>query len=354
MNKVTSLPPDLRTSVRRQSMGRAAATHADVAAIQIEDERATDWWGSIYRGLASWMVSTLVHLFLMITLAVITFGVAGRQTISLEMDATKPVDSMVMLDVVIDAPDPNRLAVEIPEPAATSLSSELDESNLVLSEVVDTYAPTAISDPYQSISGAGVDDSLLDEIERLRGSGAQFFGIKGVGSRFVFIIDCSGSMDEYRRWKRAVRELKRSINNLVEPQQFLVLLYNSQCYTMNDRPPGLVPASAENQRNAIRWLARQEPLGSTYVAQALENAFELKPDAIFLLSDGEFDDLQMVWTVLAHYNGVQNGGVRHRENYEAIKDVIPVHTISLGGKGGAWTMQEIAEKNEGTFTIIDD
>lgn len=335
-------------------MGRAAATRVNVAAIQIDEERPTNWWDSIYRGLTSWMVSTLVHLVLMVALAVVTFGVAGRQTISLELDTTSPTESMVMLDVVIDSPQQDQIALEIPEPAVAPLSSPLEESELVLSDVVDTLAPMAMSDPYESISGTGVDDTLLAEIEQLRGSGAQFFGIKGSGTRFVFIIDCSGSMDEYRRWRRAVRELKRSINNLVEPQQFLVLLYNSRCYTMNDRPPKLVPASAENQRIAIRWLSRHEPLGSTFVSQALESAFELKPDAIFLLSDGEFDDLQMVWTVLAHYNGINQGGVRHRENYEAVKDVIPVHTISLGGKGGAWTMQEIAEKNEGTFTIIDD
>ena len=34
--------------------------------------------------------------------------------------------------------------------------------------------------------------------------------------------------------------------------------------------------------------------------------------------------------------------------------VIPVHTISLGGKSGAWTMKEIAQQNEGTHTIVKD
>ena len=161
-------------------------------------------------------------------------------------------------------------------------------------------------------------------------------------------------MDEYKRWRRATRELKSSINNLMEPQEFLVLLYNSYTVAMNNRAPKLVTANRENQTAAINWLTKQQPGGTTYVATSLKKAFELRPDAIFLLSDGEFDDLPLVEAVLQHFNGNLAGQAENRSYERLPEEMIPVHTISLGGKSGAWTMQKIAEQNQGTYTVIDD
>ena len=321
----------------------------------VEDEGSPapgSLWMRLYRFLASWLISTVVHLSLLIVLAVVSFGVSGKSPISLELDSNAIAPEAVSFDVVISGEPAESLQLEIPDDGAPQ-RVESPEPELALSDVLAPSSAMPPLDPYQPISGSGIERSLAKLAEEASGEGVNFFGVKGKGNRFVFIVDCSGSMDEYRRWRRAVRELQRSLHNLVEPQQFFVLLYNSNCYTMNNRPPRLVKATEENQKLAIKWLRKHQPIGSTYVAQALENAFLLKPDAIFLLSDGEFDDLRETWQVLAKYNGPQ--GRRHQSTYSPLTlDVIPIHTISLGGKSGAWTMQEIAEQNEGTFTVIED
>ena len=224
--------------------------------------------------------------------------------------------------------------------------------------VCNRLSPTTgpVFDDYETISQSGIDERLDAGDSVSDGDGAQFFVVKGYGTRFVFIIDCSGSMEDYRRWKRAVHELKRSINGLLDAHQFVILLYNFEMTPMNNQPAKLVVASPANQRSAIKWLQKQKPMGATYVATALQQAFELSPDSIFLLSDGDFDDLPMVEMVLQHYNGRAElrGALNGSTLAERHHQPIPVNTISLGGASGTRTMRRIAEQNHGVFKLIED
>lgn len=304
------------------------------------------------RGMTGWMISMVLHLTLILLLAVVTLGVAGKKPISLLIDQPVSSDDLVTFDIVIDTDAGSDLQMEIESTEPIQLSTEEDLAP-VLTDALKVTGPQTLQDDYEQISSSGIE-RILNSANDGTNKGVKFFGVKGKGSRFVFIIDCSGSMDEYGRWRRAVRELKSSINNLMEPQQFLVLLYNSYTVGMNNQDARLVTASRENQTIAINWLAKQTPFGNTYVATSLKTAFEIRPDAIFLLSDGEFDDLALVKSVLQHYNGPQ-GKSNQTSTLESPPDhMIPVHTISLGGKSGAWTMREIAEQNQGTHTAIDD
>lgn len=304
------------------------------------------------RGMTGWMISMVLHLAVILLLAVFTLGVAGKKPISLLINQPASSDDLVTFDIVIDADAGADLQLEIETAKPMELVEEQDLEP-VLTDALQVTGPQSLRDDYEPISSSGVE-RILNSANDGNREGAQFFGVKGKGSRFVFIIDCSGSMDEYNRWRRAVRELKSSINNLMEPQQFLVLLYNSYTVAMNNQDAKLVKANRENQATAINWLTKQTPFGSTYVATSLKTAFEIRPDAIFLLSDGEFDDLALVKSVLQHYNGPQGRSDQVSSLESPPRRKIPVHTISLGGKSGAWTMRDIAEQNHGTHTVIDD
>ncbi|MCH2181478.1 MAG: hypothetical protein MK108_05685 [Mariniblastus sp.] len=315
-------------------------------------ETESTWWSHTVRGMTGWMISMVVHLTLILLLAVFTLGVAGSKPISLQIDSPSNSEDLVTFDVVIDANTGADLQMnmETPEPVEVTREEELAP---LLTDALELTGPQSLQDDYEPISSSGVERILSQTTEGAT-EGVKFFGVKGKGSRFVFIIDCSGSMDEYRRWRRAVRELKTSINNLMEPQKFLVLLYNSYTVAMNNQDARLVIANRENQTIAINWIGKQTPFGNTYVATSLKTAFELRPDAIFLLSDGEFDDLALVKTVLQHYNGSGGNASQVASLGSPLDRMIPVHTISLGGKAGAWTMRQIAEQNQGTHTVIDD
>ena len=341
------LPPGVTESFTKIDPDASSPTPASG-----QPEEAGSWISNTIRGMTGWMISMVLHLTLILLLAVVTLGVAGRETISLLMDNTPSAKEMVTFDIVIDGDSAPKMDMQIDQTEPIPLTDAADIAPM-LTDALSVSGAQALTDEYESISSAGIERSF-DSTEDGATAGVKFFGVKGKGTRFVFIIDCSGSMDEYKRWRRATRELKSSINNLMEPQEFLVLLYNSYTVAMNNRAPKLVTANRENQTAAINWLTKQQPGGTTYVATSLKKAFELRPDAIFLLSDGEFDDLPLVEAVLQHFNGNLAGQAENRSYERLPEEMIPVHTISLGGKSGAWTMQKIAEQNQGTYTVIDD
>ncbi len=117
---------------------------------------------------------------------------------------------------------------------------------------------------------------------------ATFFGIRARGRFFIYVVDCSGSMIDDNRLVRAKSELRHSVFSLQPPQRFLVIFYN-------DRPlaqPGGLPHPADlgDKYRFNEWLRLIEPDGETDPRGAMAQALSLRPDAVFLLSDGEFPD----------------------------------------------------------------
>src|SRR5439155_9254736 len=113
-----------------------------------------------------------------------------------------------------------------------------------------------------------------------------FFGVRARGQVFVYVVDCSGSMADDQRLLRAKQELRRSIMTLRFPQRFLVIFYNDRPWPM----PGGIPRSADPEAWAqtSAWLSLIDAQGDTDPRGALALALGLRPDAVFLLSDGAF------------------------------------------------------------------
>jgi hypothetical protein len=136
--------------------------------------------------------------------------------------------------------------------------------------------------------GSGPDD-LADWNELPAWRKVSFFGMRARGQFFVYVVDCSESMIDDDRLPRATIELRRSVFALREPQKFEVIFYNSESIPM---PGGPRPRTADqNAKNLLRsWLRLIEPIGGTDPRPALKQALALRPDAVFLLSDGAFPD----------------------------------------------------------------
>jgi hypothetical protein len=137
-------------------------------------------------------------------------------------------------------------------------------------EPVDRYSP---------------DIAEWDEVPAWRRT--SFFGIRARGQFFVYVVDCSGSMIEEDRMPRATIELRRSVFALQEPQRFEVIFYNSESIPM---PGGPIPRTAglQAKNQLLAWLRLIEPDGGTAPLLSIKQALALRPDAVFLLSDGEF------------------------------------------------------------------
>ncbi len=315
--------------------------------------------GSVFSGslgvIRSLLVSTTLHLILLLSLAYLGFrsGDSNTQVIlefseipAVEMMKTEiefqaiAVDDPVELELVEQTPsESDSLDLEFPTIPLemmefVNLKNLFESGDEVLGDLEREFG---VGEGNGSGNGAGEKPS--------GGAGAKFFGVNSNGTRFVFVIDCSGSMSG-RRWYRAVKELNTAIDELGVDQQFLVLLYNSGTYVMMDRilnEARLVRATEENKVDFRRWLRRQHTQGGTFPSKAMYAALRLYPDAIFLLSDGELQDGTQ--QLLPRWNVAVLDSDQSRPR-------IPIHTISLGrSRRGQETLKAIARQNDGNFTL---
>jgi uncharacterized protein with von Willebrand factor type A (vWA) domain len=194
-----------------------------------------------------------------------------------------------------------------------------------------------------SSTGRGLGDLDSDALGRevggrsdtAQGIGqADFFGITAGGSRFVFVVDMSGSM-EGTRMRRARNELRRSIQSLNESQQFFVVFFNTQAHPMPAR--GMLPATRENVSEIVRWFDKVKPQGNTYPFAALLMAIQFRPDAVFLLSDGEFDPVIVDQVLLSQRDDEQR---------------VPIHTIGFTSREGEAVLRVLSEKSGGTYRFV--
>lgn len=124
-------------------------------------------------------------------------------------------------------------------------------------------------------------------------SAASLFGVTGIGSRIVYVIDRSDSMngDGGRPLLAAKNELIRSLDALKQSQFFQFVLYNEE-----PRPY----RGADSAGNAVQMIQAEKPaikraqayiesiaaFGGTNHADALRIALRMRPDVIFFLTDG--------------------------------------------------------------------
>lgn len=169
-----------------------------------------------------------------------------------------------------------------------------------------------------------------DGPEDSTGTPITFFDIKARGKVFVFVIDCSGSMGG-GRLARAKSELRRTIASLRFPQQYLVIFYNDLARVM----PGGVPRSGDAVATARleAWMSTVEAFGGTDPLSAMQMAIGINPDAVFLLSDGEFP----------------RGTVEQINARNDAKSRVPVHCVNLGGAEGSSSLKRIAEHSGGNY-----
>jgi hypothetical protein len=157
-----------------------------------------------------------------------------------------------------------------------------------------------------------------------------FFGVRAQGRVFVFVVDCSGSMLDEDRLLRAKRELRRSINGLQFPQRFQVIFYNDAPIAM----PGGAPQAADpsGKGRLFEWLRLIEADGGTDPRGAMAQALAIRPDAVFLLSDGQFPE-----------GSAESIAKMNRRK-------VPIHCIDLAGGAEGDDLRRIARDSGGQYT----
>jgi hypothetical protein len=184
--------------------------------------------------------------------------------------------------------------------------------------------PPAAS-PDDRYGGEEIDWALLPPWRQ-----TSFFGIRARGQFFIYVVDRSRSMIDNDRFARATIELRKSVFSLQQPQKFEVIFYNTESIPM---PGGPIPRSAdlEAKNQLLLWIRLMEPDGGTDPRVALKQALSLRPDAVFLLSDGDLPE----------------GSVREIDKLNTAK--IPIHCVDLAGGLAGDDLKRIADHNGGEY-----
>jgi hypothetical protein len=183
--------------------------------------------------------------------------------------------------------------------------------------------------------GGGIGNGVGDGVGN--GSGSQFFELETAGTRFVYVLDGSGSMTEPHseartRLDRVKIELIRSIGGLPEQMEFFVIFFNRFSVPMPAEK--LQPASLANKRKYLEWCMKVKGGGGTDPRAALKKALELEPDVIYLLTDGVFDDDAVAEVTRQNSRGVS------------------IHTFCFGDAAGENLLKKISQKNNGTYKFV--
>ena len=216
-------------------------------------------------------------------------------------------------------------------------------------------------------SGNGTGDGEGD------GTGGMF-GLRPVGKRFVYVLDCSRSMNHPHdseaktRFKRMQMELLNSVKTMSAEQEFYFIFFNDYVIRMPSR--NLVQATHDLKVKYLTWMARLQADGNTEPKGALYAAMKLNPDVIYFLTDGTFDyrieqelldfpktratvhtfafkehltdDMREVYSLFNTNDGAKARKLVSLKEFRKTRAVWRAHQL----------LRKLADKHNGTFKII--
>jgi hypothetical protein len=191
--------------------------------------------------------------------------------------------------------------------------------------------------------------------------GAEFFGVKAGGRKFVFIVDSSKSMGG-GKFEAACYELAQAVRRLDEDQLFYVIFFDwdanrlrlgkwdprTRTWTPNEEPEDrAVLATEENKAQVEAWMQTVELELKTLVLESFQYAMGMYPDAIYVLTDGRFGDTKKVEKYLAENNYILD------EQGEK-KPKVVIHTVGFYNREGEPVLKKMAKDFGGTYRFVPD
>lgn len=334
-------------SDRRRQRRRRART--DVVKIHVTESWPKPVWLALVRRY--WfggLLSVALHAALLITL--------GIHAIQASLDSDDDVLYVIGDNRAGDTARERPHVLEISVPGHVQVQSAGRFSNPVSAPTVKhdpgalppavslaTFAETTSGPVGDVLAMFGKEGNGLAQVGT-GDEGAEFFGVRATGKEFVFIVDCSRSMTG-QKWDDATSELLAALDRLGEDKSFYVIFFDGESHPMFDPKspePDLVQATQENLRRFRQWLATVQLGFHTRPAGAVSTALTLAPDAIYLLSDGEFED--QTAALLRDKNLVRVNRVRSPQ--------VIVHTIGFHSRHGQKVLERIAKENGGRYTFV--
>jgi hypothetical protein len=168
-----------------------------------------------------------------------------------------------------------------------------------------------------------------------RPGGGEVFGVGGLpgAKSIVYVVDRSGSMDQVGDFLK--NELAKAVNKLNSTQKFNVIWFSDgDPYALSAT---LVQATEDNKQRLFRHLQDVKFSGSTDPRAAIFKGLELKPELVYILTDGNFEP-DFVQAITARNT--------QKIRINAIGFVFP------GGEGHS-NLIKLTEQNRGRFKAVD-
>ena len=316
----------------------------------------------VRRYSAWWIASFGVHAALLATLAFSTLAV--MQDVPLEIYASPAPDELVedLDDLEVEPAEPLDSLDEVLKDEFDQLDTETltDLDSEALPEVLPDVS-TLLTDPAAGESASADVERNLAELGQLFGENgasmsdvgeelagdtggdmAKFFGTEIKARRILYMLDNSGGMRTGGKFESLVSELLTSISALQPKQKFYVIFYSDTVYPLfyPQSVRKFMPATDRNLKRLERWLESVELCTGNAIDEALAAAEVIRPDTVFLLTDGNLFTTETKKSLLLN---------RFGRTYS-------IHTFGLGVGEKTKTaagLKQVAEINEGTFRAIE-
>ena len=313
---------------------------ADLGEVAIDDDKESE--PPKRSRPAAWLVSAITHAVVLLLLALITLQThRPKDQVALSASASE-TNETAMETFTIESSEPE---TDPTEPTPSETEYELSP----LGEIAASdFAPDAPPAPPAAASMASSSQMSAAAMSLSSDSDAkiQFCGVEGGGNHFVYLVDSSGSMGD--AFNSAREELLHSIDALKPEQRFYVVFFDAESDFMRlsnakQDEPRSVHATTANKASLKRWAMRISMDRGRAPYDPLKFALKLKPDVIFLLSDGEFP--QGIEDLLKEENKFEN-------LFGDSGPISIVHTIGYHSREGESRMRRIAEQNEGQYRHV--
>lgn len=300
------------------------------------------------RAKRSWLTSIVLHGALILLLSLVTLGSGQKEeqfdfVISPATFDEPDVEQDLTIDAELDWEQlDEEFGAELGDAGPVGLSDHMSASELVTVSSDSSLNSQSLDDLGTLFSGA---HSGLVELEEGPGANAtaSFFGTKVEGNRIVYVVDNSGGMRD-GELETLVAELLKSVEALTPKQSYYVIFYSDALYPLffPNAPQDFVRADEKNKRQLRLWLDSVEFCLGNVVDEALKAALSIRPDVVYLLTDGDLDSTrdQRRMEYLLHGTG----------------GTVPIHTIGMGTGtigAGATKLKQVAEANGGSFRAVD-
>ena len=180
---------------------------------------------------------------------------------------------------------------------------------------------------------AGVPGDPLSKFTISAPGEATFFGLEASGRRFAFVVDQSGSMAG-SPLEQAKDELLRCLRHLPQHVEVLIVFFDDSAHPS---PDGYSTLGHPRMQRLAKWVNNVVVGGGTNVKVGMEYALtqKWKPDAVFLLTDGECEPDTPRF--IAQLNADQS---------------IRINTVSLVSRLGEGLLKQIARENNGDYRHV--